>query len=209
MNRIYRTLAQFELDSRNLQLGWALLGGLAVSARSEPRTTRDVDVAIAVENDKEAEEIVRDLLSLGYHLHPAPQIEQETTKRLATIRLLAQQTNEEDVVVDLLFASSGIEPEIVAAAQVFEITDTLAVPVALTGHLLALKTLAGRPSDLSDLTHLLANATDEDIELAHEALALITRRKFHRDKDLHMEFAKHLENARRLFQADLRGELAT
>jgi len=36
----------------------ALVGGLAVSARTEPRFTRDLDFAIAVENDAEAESIV-------------------------------------------------------------------------------------------------------------------------------------------------------
>ena len=30
---------------------WALVGGLAVSARTEPRTTRDVDVAVTVPDD--------------------------------------------------------------------------------------------------------------------------------------------------------------
>jgi hypothetical protein len=33
--------------------GWALVGGLAVSVRSEPRFTRDLDVAVADEADLE------------------------------------------------------------------------------------------------------------------------------------------------------------
>lgn len=36
---------------------WALVGGLAISARIEPRFTRDLDIAIAVENDARAEEV--------------------------------------------------------------------------------------------------------------------------------------------------------
>lgn len=34
---------------------WALVGGLAVSARTEPRFTRDLDVAVAVPDDGAAE----------------------------------------------------------------------------------------------------------------------------------------------------------
>lgn len=34
---------------------WAVVGGLAVSVRAEPRTTRDVDVAVALAADDEAE----------------------------------------------------------------------------------------------------------------------------------------------------------
>jgi hypothetical protein len=33
----------------------ALIGGIAVSARTEPRSTRDVDLAVAVGSDAEAE----------------------------------------------------------------------------------------------------------------------------------------------------------
>ena len=35
----------------------ALVGGLAVSARAEPRFTRDVDLAVAVVSDDEAERL--------------------------------------------------------------------------------------------------------------------------------------------------------
>lgn len=43
--------------------------------------------------------------------------------------------------MDLLFASSGIEHEIVAAADPLEVLPDLTVPVARTGHLIALKPL--------------------------------------------------------------------
>ena len=34
---------------------WALVGGVAVGARAEPRTTRDVDIAVDVVDDTDAE----------------------------------------------------------------------------------------------------------------------------------------------------------
>ncbi len=45
---------------------WALVGGLAVSARAEPRFTRDVDLAVSVRDDRDAEDAVRTFLSRRY-----------------------------------------------------------------------------------------------------------------------------------------------
>jgi hypothetical protein len=43
----------------------ALVGGLAVSVRSEPRFTRDVDLAIALDDDREAESLVLAFQGMG------------------------------------------------------------------------------------------------------------------------------------------------
>ena len=99
------------------EIRYALVGGLAVSARAEPRLTRDVDLAIAAADDDAAEAIVRALASRGYQV--ATVLEHTGTGRLATVRLSAPDGR---VLVDLLFASCGIESEIVAAAQPLEIT---------------------------------------------------------------------------------------
>jgi hypothetical protein len=48
-----------DLDA--LKVRWALIGGLAVSVRSVPRFTKDLDFAIAVANDSEAEDVVHRL----------------------------------------------------------------------------------------------------------------------------------------------------
>jgi len=40
---------------------WALVGGLAVSVRTEPRFTRDLDLAVAVADDRAAEDLVHRL----------------------------------------------------------------------------------------------------------------------------------------------------
>ncbi|TLG16529.1 hypothetical protein FEK35_04620 [Nocardia cyriacigeorgica] len=92
------------------------------------------------------------------------------------------------MVVDLLFASSGIEPEIVGAAEQLEIFPGLIMPVARTGHLIALKLLARdderRPQDSADLRSLAEVATASDLTDAAEAIRLITARGFNRDRDL-------------------------
>lgn len=47
---------------------YALIGGLAVSFRAIERLTKDVDLAVVVENDQQAENVVRELCSLGYDI---------------------------------------------------------------------------------------------------------------------------------------------
>ena len=94
----------------------------------------------------------------------------------------------DDDVVDLLFASSGIEGEIVASATSMEILPALFLPVAVVGHLVALKLLATdaltRPQDAVDLRALLDVADDGDVELARRAVELIERRGYQRGRDL-------------------------
>ena len=69
-------------------------------------------------------------------------MEQEATGRLTTARLVPPGEGEAGVVLNVLFASSGIEPEIAEAAEVLEILPGLRVPIASVGHLLALKLLS-------------------------------------------------------------------
>lgn len=186
MNAVEAGLRRVAEDLHRNGRAWALVGGFAVSARAEPRFTRDVDVAVAVPDDAGAEALVRSLVAVGYRLLAS--IEQDVAGRLATVRLGCPVTEDEDVVVDLLFASSGIEPDIVHAAEQTEIVPGLVLPVAATGHLIALKLLARdddvRPQDLADLRALSAVAEPADFALAREAVTSISRRGFDRGRDL-------------------------
>lgn len=186
MNVLEAALQRVAADLTRLGRDWALVGGFAVSARAEPRFTRDIDVAVAVGDDADSEALVRSLLSEGYR--PLASVGQEETGRLATMRLACPLGNAGDVVVDLLFASSGIEPEIARAAEATEIVAGLTLPIATTGHLIALKLLARddelRPQDRADLRALRSAATAADIEVAREAVRLITERGFARGRDL-------------------------
>ena len=91
-------------------------------------------------------------------------------------------------VIDLLFASSGIEREVVAAGEPIELLPGLTVKVARVEHLIALKVLSRdddrRPQDLVDLRALLRVATREQVSRAREALALIDTRGYHRGREL-------------------------
>lgn len=183
IERLLRGVAD---ELRALQKGWALIGGLAVSARAEPRFTRDLDLAVAVENDHEAETLVADLRARGYEILAL--VEHEAVERLATVRLNPPGAVGAGLVVDLLMASSGIEAEVVSMAEMVEIFSGLEVPLARVGHLLALKLLARddqrRPQDLSDIHALLAVADASELALAEDAVAIVTARGFHRGRDL-------------------------
>jgi hypothetical protein len=186
LSRLERSLRQVADDLNDLGYRWALVGGLAVSARCEPRFTRDIDLAVSVAGDADAERLVHGLVARRYRVRAV--VEQEAVSRLATARLVPPGEDEAGVVVDALFASSGIEPEIVSAAPVLQVGSDLRIPVATVGHLIALKLLSRddetRPLDRADLLALLGVADDADLEQARAAVGLIERRGFQRDRNL-------------------------
>lgn len=187
---VLRRIAE-TLDER--RQAWALVGGLAVSVRSEPRFTRDIDVAAAVSDDASAEALVSSLVVSGFRLRLS--LEHEALKRLATVRLTPPGEAEEGIVVDLLFASSGIEGEICRDADRLELAPGLTVPVAQAGHLVAMKLLAlapDRPQDAIDLRALVATLTEADRARARAATARIEELGANRSKPLSDELERWL-----------------
>jgi hypothetical protein len=184
MNSLETALHRVGRDMERSGYSWALVGGLAVSTRAEPRFTADVDVVVAVDDDRAAERFVRGMLADGYSLLQAFD---HDSGRLALARMTLP-LDDVDVTIDLMFASSGIEREIAQAADVLGATAGLRLPVARSGHLIALKVLARddemRPQDLADLHALLETADTGDLALARESVALIEARGFHRGRDL-------------------------
>jgi hypothetical protein len=185
LNPVIRTLGRVRKDLVAQRVKFALVGGLAVSARGHSRYTGDVDIAVAVGSDKETERLISALIGGGYHVHSL--LEHETTLRLATIRLDGPLPATPIVIVDLLFASCGIEPEIVMAADTLEIARGLRMPVARSVHLIAMKVLSqssARMQDQIDLMNLIRDLSEDELEDAREALRLMTERGFNRDRDL-------------------------
>lgn len=66
MTSVESALRRAAADLNAVKVKWALVGGLAVSAPAIPRFTKDLDFAIAVASDAEAEEVVRRLDTRGY-----------------------------------------------------------------------------------------------------------------------------------------------
>ncbi len=169
---------------------WALVGGLAVSIRTEPRFTRDIDLAVAVCDDPAAESLVFELQAKGFRTLAT--VEQQETRRLATARMAPAGGQDTGLMVDLLFASSGIEAEVCAAAEPLAVFPGITVPVARIHHLIALKVLARddrtRPQDAADLRLLIAAARTPDLDASLEAMRLIEARGFHRGRNLVQAF---------------------
>ncbi len=177
-----------QLTSRGRR--FALVGGLAVSVRAEVRFTRDVDLVVVVTDDTDAESLAYELRSAGYTVIAS--VEHEARDRLATLRLMSP----ERVKVDLLFASSGIEREIVERATLVDLGEPGAVPVANAEELLAMKILSmsgTRLQDQIDAQKLLTFVPELDLSVVRQHLARITERGFARNQDLRVKLDRVLE----------------
>jgi hypothetical protein len=123
-------------------------------------------------------------------------IEHRTSRRMATVRL---RRGPKSPMVDLLFAASGIEPEVTSSATKELVLGQL-VPVARVGHLIAMKLVSTdddrRPQDQVDLVALSKVADDAEWARAETAVRLIAERGFARDRDLKAALAEWRERAR-------------
>lgn len=168
---------------------FALVGGLAVSVRTEPRFTRDADVCVAVGSDREAERLIVALQAAGYRVISI--VEQEATERIASVRLAAERDHDDGVVLDLLFASSGVEHEVVDTADEVEVFEGVTAEVASIAALIALKVLARddvtRPQDRVDLVALMGVASTSDVSGAYGLAGFIVERGHQRGRDLTAE----------------------
>ena len=156
-----------------------------------------MDLAVATANDADAEQIVFHLQGRGYVVGSV--LEQARTGRISTVRL--KRDSERAVFIDLLFASSGIEPEIVRDAEELAVLEDVTVRVATRAHLIALKVLARddrhRPQDWDDLRALLAEASEPEVTAAREALAVIEQRGYNRGRSLAEDLARALVDTAR------------
>lgn len=117
---------------------------------------------------------------------------------LLGVRLVSPPLDEEDdsgSVVDVLLDFSGIETDIVALAERVEVLPNVFIPVAQSGHLVALKILAGRSQDLEDVKVLLREMTESDLQLARRSLQLIEERGFNEEgRDLLVRLAEFVDS---------------
>jgi hypothetical protein len=160
---------------------FAVVGGLAASARGEARFTRDIDVVVAISTDEEAEALVFQLTQRGYLVLAT--VEHDAIHRLATARL----KHPSGVVCDLIFATCGIEREIVDGAQALELFDAKLIPTASAEAVIAMKVLSvtdQRPRDLGDIQAILRANPDLDQALVLTLLGAISGRGFARGQNL-------------------------
>ncbi|WP_437489506.1 hypothetical protein WME75_10840 [Sorangium sp. So ce1014] len=68
MSTLQDALGRVVADLEDLNRRLALVRGLAVSVRAEPRFTREVDLAVVVTDDNDAEVLSRELQARGYQV---------------------------------------------------------------------------------------------------------------------------------------------
>lgn len=173
-------------------VAYALVGGLAVSFRASERATKDIDLALATKSDLESEQVIRAFQTLGFH--PTILLENKTKKIISTVRLISDEYP--GVYLDLLFAASGIEQEVVTSADLVEILPSLSVRLASRSALIAMKVLSStskhRKQDVIDLDNLCVAATTEEIVEAKRLVSLIEARGFSQGRDLTVLLTKVL-----------------
>jgi Nucleotidyl transferase AbiEii toxin, Type IV TA system len=162
-------------------VGYAVVGGLAASSHGEARFTRDIDVTLMVNNDEEAENCIYGFVQQGYVV--VATVEQETTHRLTTARL----KHPNGVLCDPIFATCGIENEIIANAKPLELFPGKRVTTATAESMIAMKVISAtpkRPRDLGDLQAMLrANPAIDESRVAFLFRA-IAERGYSRGQDL-------------------------
>jgi hypothetical protein len=129
-------------------IGYALIGGLAVSLRGQPRVTADVDLVIAA-NVERALSLVDKLAASMFK--PLFEGIEEVVEQAFILPLRHRHTN---VKVDLALGLSGFEQQAVLRAERLRVAGSV-ISVATTEDLVIMKVLAGRPQDEQDLQGLI------------------------------------------------------
>lgn len=150
------TLADVEEFLTRNQVRHALVGGLAVALRGQPRATIDVDMILAMDVD--------DALALVHRLPASPFLPlfADIDEVVQVSLLLPVRHRDTGIKVDLAIGLSGFERQAIERAQLCDVASTK-IPVATAEDLIIMKSLAARPRDQQDLAGLVvaqANSLD-------------------------------------------------
>jgi hypothetical protein len=139
------------LDGRALP--FAVIGGIAVAVRGEPRFTADVDVVIGADVDS-ALVLLQDLGNTPFR--PLFAGVQELVQTAFLLPLRHVRTT---IKVDLAIGLSGFERQVIDRATTVDVAGR-GVPIASAEDLILMKVLAARPRDLADVRGIVARQPD-------------------------------------------------
>jgi predicted nucleotidyltransferase len=137
---------------------WYVFGAQAAIAYGRPRATADVDVAIAL-GDEKLEVLIAALQAEGFTLRFQP-----SEGFLASTRLLPFVHEPTSFPVDVLLTGRGLEEEFLARVRIVDLGG-VEVPLVSPEDLVAMKILAGRRKDLDDVRAVL-RALEGKLDLA-------------------------------------------
>lgn len=123
------------------RVSYLVIGGLAVIAVGEPRTTADVDVIVFVEQARAAE-LIAHAIDAGFEA--SPDIERERLSTTGTLRFRKSRFQLDIIVASLPFEDEALERS--SKKRMFGHAIRFPTPE----DLILLKVLAGRDKDLID-----------------------------------------------------------
>jgi len=125
-----------------------IIGGVAVSLSSQPRTTRDIDALILLEEAKWS-----DFLKLGKKFGFQPRFK-DTLKFAQQNRVLLVKHQPTKIDIDISFGILPFEKEVLNRAKKIKVADFF-VPLPTPEDLIIMKAVAHRPIDLEDVRSIL------------------------------------------------------
>ena len=143
------TLQRLVLALDHIAVPYAIIGGVAVSIRSVPRYTQDVD-AVMWFGETGWQELLDKLISHGFIARSSRPIEFARLNRLLLL------VDKDGIQVDLSFGALPFEEHTVRNAERIEVADRLTAPIASAEALLIMKAIAWRPKDHVDIREIVA-----------------------------------------------------
>ncbi|MFO0593802.1 MAG: nucleotidyl transferase AbiEii/AbiGii toxin family protein [Myxococcaceae bacterium] len=134
----------------SLGASYCVVGGIARSVHAEPRSTDDVDFAVSAQSQDEVDAVMRGLGGAGFVIREV--FFKRESGHVATARVT---WGDGPTRADLLFETSGMERQVVQDARRIEVLPGLMAPVIGREGLIAMKLIAGREQDLSDIAALM------------------------------------------------------
>lgn len=140
--------------------GYALIGGVAVSARARPRATKDVDFLVQADREYFTKESIQKILPKGFSFKIFKSDRLDPLN--GVVRIYDEEGNE---LVDIIPVFWKWQDDVIKAAEQIEIFEGVSVPIAKIEDLVVLKLKAGGAQDMVDIEELLkATAVTDDFD---------------------------------------------
>ncbi len=128
-------------------IAFALIGGLAVAVRGEPRSTLDVDIIVDCDVER-ALELVTQLNESNFR--PLFEGVEQVVKTGLLLPLVHQRFG---IKVDIAIGMSGFEQDAIRQSTMTAIGASN-IPVVRSEYLIVMKQLAARPRDIDDIAKI-------------------------------------------------------
>ena len=158
-NELLRVLDDAATVLERAGLRYALIGGLAAILHGATRTTRDVDLSLALD-DMSTARLTDRLSDAGF-------------RDIVVRGCVVQAVHENTYRLDIIIGASPFEAAVVAQASRRQLDEGRFASVATVEDVIAFKVVGGRPRDLRDIEELAEVNPNVDWTLVARSLALV------------------------------------